>query len=114
MIGRRKTATAVEEVDIDEIRRLALEGTVPIAETAWRQQVKVAGRVRAMRVQPWADGVATLEVTLDDGTGGITVVFLGRRHIGGIRLGTHLVAEGTVGETHGRLAILNPAYTILP
>lgn len=84
-------------------------GSIPIAEVQWREVVRVAGRVRSMRIQPWA-GVPTLECTLVDATGGLSIVFLGRRHVAGIQPGTHLVAEGMVGEHHGRLAILNPVY----
>jgi hypothetical protein len=65
-----------------------------------------------MRVQPHG-GVASLECTLVDETGGIALVFLGRRSIDGMKVGTRLVAEGTVGEEHGRLAILNPTYDFL-
>jgi hypothetical protein len=84
----------------------------PVAEAGWRQHVKVAGRIRTVRVQPRV-GVPTLECTLVDDTGGITLVFLGRRKLAGITCGRHLVAEGTVGEHHGRLAILNPVYELL-
>lgn len=97
-----------------ELGALALEGVIPIADATWRQRVKVAGRVRAMRIQPWADEVASLELTLSDGTGGLTVVFLGRRRLGGIDLGTHLVVEGMTSAHHGLLTILNPAYQLLP
>ncbi len=31
----------------------------------------MVGRIRAMRVQPWDGGAATLEATLVDDTGGI-------------------------------------------
>jgi hypothetical protein len=89
------------------------EGAVPIAEVAYRQRARVAGRVKAMRVQPWA-GVATLEITLVDDTGGIVIVFLGRKHVAGIAPGVRLVAEGMVGDHGGRLAMLNPDYRILP
>jgi len=89
------------------------EGVVPIASVAYRQRARVAGRVKAMRVQPWA-GVATLECTLVDESGGIVVVFLGRKHVAGIAPGVRLVAEGMVGDHGGRLAMLNPDYRILP
>jgi RecG-like helicase len=84
----------------------------PIAEVRWREAVSVSGRVRSIRVQPRAD-VPTLECVLDDGTGGLSVVFLGRRYVAGIRLGTTLTVSGRVGAHHGRLAILNPDYEIL-
>jgi RecG-like helicase len=104
-----QTAAAYEELG-----RLALDGVTPIGDATWRSRVKVAGRVKALRVQPWSEKVQSLELTLVDGTGGITVVFLGRRSIGGIRLGSRLVAEGTVSETRHQLALLNPAYQLLP
>ena len=65
-----------------------------------------------MRVQPWAD-VPALECTLVDPTGGLTVVFLGRRKIGGIHPGTRLMVEGVVGDHHEKLAMLNPTYMLL-
>lgn len=98
---------------LEELGRVALEGCVPISQVRWRDYVKVTGRVRAMRVQPWAE-VASLELTLGDGTGGITVVFLGRRQIAGIRLGSRLVVEGMVTATRNQLAIMNPRYQLLP
>ncbi len=65
-----------------------------------------------MRVQPWAD-VPTLECTLVDETGGITVVFLGRRKIAGIHPGARIRVEGVAGSHHEKLAMLNPDYTLL-
>jgi amino acid transporter len=88
------------------------EGVTPIAEVAYRERARVAGKVRSLRVQPWS-GVATLECVMVDNTGGITLVFLGRKHVAGLAPGVRVVAEGMVGDHGGRLAILNPAYRIL-
>lgn len=88
------------------------EGATPIAEVHYRQRARVAGRIRSMRVQPWA-GIATLECTLVDSTGGLLVVFLGRKAVAGIAPGAKLVVEGMVGDHGGRLAILNPGYRII-
>jgi len=38
-----------------------------------------------------------LECTLADETGSITVVFFGRREIGGVRLGTIMTVTGVAG-----------------
>ena len=84
-----------------------------IGSVTWRTRVRVTGRVRSVRVQPRA-GVPTLECTLVDATGGIGVVFLGRRRVAGIHPGTRLAVEGMAGSYHDRLAILNPVYEILP
>jgi DNA/RNA endonuclease YhcR with UshA esterase domain len=62
-------------------------------------------------VRPWA-GVGTLECTIVDGTGAITVVFMGRRQVPGIHLGTRICVEGTAGQHDGRLAMLNPSYSL--
>jgi RecG-like helicase len=86
----------------------------PIGEVRWRERVRVVGRVRALRVQPWEGGVATLEATLVDDTGGITVIFMGRQQIAGLRLGARVEVEGTVIESRGLLALMNPEYTLLP
>lgn len=99
---------------VADLAEHALVGVTPIGSTQWRQRVRVAGRVKAIRIQPWADEVASLELTLADDTGGITIVFLGRRRIGGIDLGTHLVAEGMTSSHNGLLTILNPEYQLLP
>ena len=83
----------------------------PIADVAWRNRARIRGRVRSVRVRPWADS-PTLEVVLVDDTGGLSVVFLARRRIGGIRPGTVMTVEGVVGTHDRRLAILNTEYEL--
>ena len=78
-------------------------------EVQARRQAKVTGRVVAVRVQPWG-GAATLEATLSDGTGQVTIVFLGRRHVGGVKPGALMTAEGVLGTHGNRVAMLNPVY----
>jgi RecG-like helicase len=90
------------------------DGTVAtsaIAEVRYRHRARVRGRVRSVRVRPWADS-PTLEVVLVDDTGGIAVVFLARRRIGGIRPGTVMTVEGMVGAHQRRLAMLNPIFEL--
>jgi amino acid transporter len=85
----------------------------PIAEAQYRKRVRVMGKVHTLRVQPHS-GVGGLACTLVDDTGGIALVFLGRPSIPGMKVGARIIAEGTVGEDHGRLAILNPTYEFVP
>jgi amino acid transporter len=89
------------------------DGTVPIGAVAWRGHVEVEGRVRTLRVQPLGDS-STLECVLEDDTGVISLVFLGRSKIPGIDIGSRIRAEGTAGEHRGRLAMLNPVYQLRP
>jgi len=108
--GRRAALLSPEPiVKADEVP----EGVTPIANVSYRERARVAGKVRSLRVQPWS-GVATLECSLVDNTGGIALVFLGRKHVAGLAPGVRVVAEGMVGDHGGRLAILNPNYRILP
>jgi hypothetical protein len=88
------------------------EGTEPIGDARWRERVRVAGRVRSVRVQPRA-GTSNLECILVDASGGLLLVFQGRPKIPGIEPGARLVAEGMVGAWGRRLAILNPDYELV-
>lgn len=83
----------------------------PIGDVVHRTRVRVKGRVRSVRVRPWADS-PTLEVVLVDDTGGISVVFLARRRLGGVHPGTIMTVDGMVGSHQRRLAILNPEYEL--
>jgi len=89
-----------------------LAAVTPIGDVVWRELVHVRGKVRSMRVQPWA-GVATLEVTVYDETGGIVVVFTGRRSIPGITLGRMIEVSGRSNRHRGYLSIVNPHYKLL-
>ncbi|QXC61760.1 hypothetical protein KSP35_02640 [Aquihabitans sp. G128] len=93
---------------------LDLDRSIPIADVVWRHRAQVGGRVRSVRVRAWGDDVATLELVLADRTGGVTVAFLGRRRLGGIRPGVDLTVEGMVGARDGKLLITNPAYDLRP
>ncbi len=87
--------------------------TVPINQAKWRSQVTVVGKVVALRVKPW-NASTDLEITLQDGSGRILVIFNGRRSLPGIDLGTRVRVEGIVSENRHRLAFRNPAYWIQP
>lgn len=68
--------------------------------------------MRTLRVKPLAGGAASLECVVEDGTGATSIVFFGRSRIPGIDVGAHLRAEGVAGQHHGRLALLDPLYTL--
>jgi amino acid transporter len=87
------------------------DGTTPIGSVRWRQHVKIHGRVQALRVEPLA-GSPSMECTVVDETGGVSVVFFGRRHIQGVEIGSALTATGMAIEHRGRLAIVNPVYEL--
>jgi amino acid transporter len=85
----------------------------PIADLEWRERALVAGRVKTLRLQPRSE-VPTLECVLVDNSGAaITLVFLGRRSIAGIRSGAYISADGMVGKHEGKLAMINPLYELI-
>jgi amino acid transporter len=86
-------------------------GQMPIAGVRLRQHAKVSGRVTAMRVEPLG-GAPSLECVLSDDSGGVCVVFFGRRQIEGIRIGATLTVDGMAIDHRGRLAIVNPVYEL--
>ena len=57
-------------------------------------------------------GPRCLSCTLADRSGSVTLVFT-RRDVPGVETGAQFVAEGTVGEHEGRLAMLNPLHEVL-
>lgn len=111
LVSRRRKVSP--DAAPDAVSSSPADDAIPIAECAWREPARVVGRVRSMRVHPWAGKVATLECVIVDETGGMQLIFLGRRTVGGVKLGAMIVAEGTVVERHGHLAMLNPVYELL-
>lgn len=87
----------------------AIPDTVRIAAAQPRVRVKLAGVVRRMTIRP-EGGAESLEALISDGTGEITVVWMGRRAIPGLTLGTHLVVEGLVAEQRNERRVVNPRF----
>jgi hypothetical protein len=84
-----------------------------IAETVPRGRVVVSGVIYSTRVTEHR-GTASYECLLDDGTGEIGLLFLGRRRVAGLVFGTRCTIEGTARLEGGRLVVWNPLYRIEP
>ena len=67
--------------------------------------------VKSVAIQP-RNGIQVLTCTLEDETGGISLVF-SRGRVDGVEPSARLVAEGMVGEYDGSLAIRNPTFELL-
>lgn len=95
----------------DEIEAWAAEvpGAIRIRDAVTRDRSKVAGVVRRITVRP-LEGHESLEALLYDGTGEVTVVWMGRRTIPGLGLGTKLVVEGMLAEQRGERRLVNPSF----
>jgi hypothetical protein len=105
--------TPVEELDREALLAYCDRlDVMPMDQIAARTRVRVGGEVHSVRIVPRA-GAPALEVTVSDGRGSTTGVFLGRRKIAGISPGRRLTMEGVVSRQDSRNFIVNPVYTLL-
>lgn len=102
------------EAEIRHLRQTHVQaGELCISDAPDRQRVRLRGMLRTVTLRP-RGGVPALEADLDDGSGTITVVWLGRRRIAGIVPGRSLRVEGRIGTHGGHRVIYNPRYELLP
>ena len=86
---------------------------VTIADAPHRGRAVLQGRIRA--VESSSIGASpTYRAELADESGGVTLLFYGRRKVEGMEPGVQVRVEGRVGERHGYLAMANPTYQLLP
>ncbi len=107
----RHMAETDEERLAEELREWSstIEGTVRVVDCPNRRRVKVAGMVRRITIRP-VEGFEALEAVIYDGTGELTAVWLGRRSIHGLLLGSRLILEGVMGRDKRGLRIVNPTF----
>jgi hypothetical protein len=103
----------VAELDREKLLAYCADlGVTPIDEITPRTPVRVAGEVRSVRIVPRA-GAPAVEVTVTDGGGSVTAVFLGRRKIAGMSPGRRLLIDGVLAVDGNRLLVYNPRYDLL-
>jgi hypothetical protein len=107
----RRMAESDEQRYAEEIEAWAskVPGTVRIHDAIPRGRLKLAGVVRRITVRP-LEGHESLEALLYDGTGEITVIWMGRRSIHGLNLGTRLIVDGVIGEQRNERRMVNPVF----
>ncbi len=111
---RDRLHTSLDDLDCARLQdRFACLSITPIADAPMRQPIVVGGEIKRVLIAPH-NGMATLEIVVGDGTGTVTAVFSGRRHIAGLDHGRAVVLEGVAHDVKGKRVILNPAYTLLP
>lgn len=87
-------------------------GDVSIADAPDRELVTLRGTIRTVTVCP-RGGVPALEAELYDGSGVLTIVWLGRRKIAGIDPGRSLKVRARIGVHDGMRIVYNPRYELL-
>ena len=108
---QRLTADESEVLSATLRSETAAIGASPVSSCQIGEPVVVAGTLRAVVLRPLG-GVPTLEAELYDGTGTVTLVWLGRRRIRGLDPGRSLVARGRLTMREGKPTVFNPSYEL--
>jgi hypothetical protein len=99
-------------IDAEELRaEAASAGCEPVSMCRKGKVVTVTGRLKSVVYTP-RETVPTLEAELFDGSGSVTLVWLGRRRIPGIEPGRTLSAHGRFASFDGKQVIYNPRYEL--
>jgi hypothetical protein len=106
-------ANTTDQHQRDLRKEYADSGIERIGEAPERQPVRIRGTLKTVTLRP-RGGVPALEAELDDGTGVLTVIWLGRRRISGIAPGRSLQVEGRIGRQEGEPVLYNPRYELMP
>jgi RecG-like helicase len=78
-----------------------------------RFRLVVTGRICAVETVSFG-GSPTYRIVIDDGTGQLELLFLGRRTIAGLVVGARCSVEGTAQLARGRFVVWNPLYKLEP
>lgn len=101
-----------ESKDARELRDTSVAaGCCPVDQARDRTLVDIQGTLRTVTLRP-RGGVPALEAELYDGTGTITVIWLGRRRIAGIQPGRAIRVQGRIGIHDGVRVVFNPRYDL--
>src|SRR6476619_2330088 len=110
----RRFASSNAELESEDLqRKVREEGAVPIQTCEDRQRVQLTGTISTVTITPRA-GHPALEVELRDGSGAVSLVWLGRRQIPGIDPGRTVKVSGRISCRDGRRILYNPHYELLP
>lgn len=109
-----RLSSSQEDLESEELREdTETAGCTRIGDCRDRQVVTVTGTLRTVTLRPRA-GVPALEAELFDGSGTLTLIWLGRRRIAGISPGRSLQVQGRIGRTDGQRIMFNPRYELIP
>ena len=101
-----------QAIDAEELRADAVSaGCEPLSDCRKGKLVTVTGRLKSVVYTP-RETLPTLEAELFDGSGSVSLLWLGRRRIPGIEPGRTLTARGRFSAAEGRRVIYNPWYEL--
>lgn len=112
LLGRRARRLSLEDEEDGELKVESTNaGCSLIGSQAERRVCTVHGVVRSVTVRP-AGAAQALEVELYDGSGTVTLIWLGRCSIRGVAPGRKLTAHGRFGRRGTERVVYNPRYEL--
>ncbi|GAA3686995.1 ATP-dependent DNA helicase RecG [Yimella lutea] len=111
----RKISGSSVEHDREALQRNALaSGSSRVAELVDRSSATCTGTITEVSAQQLGEDGWALLAAVDDGSGVLTLSWLGRRSIAGIEPGVMLTAHGRVSFKRSLPVMFNPRYEIIP
>lgn len=109
----KRMASSNDELDSAELQKTVRDsGAVPIKQCKDREVVDLAGTIAAVTINP-RGGHPALEAELRDGSGAVTLVWLGRRQIPGIHAGRSVLVSGRISCGDDGRIMYNPRYELI-
>lgn len=109
-----KLTTSTDALEAAQLQTEAVsDGGTPIGTCCDRELVTLCGTLRTVTLRPRA-GVPALEAELYDGSGTVSLIWLGRRQIAGVEPGRGVRVHGRLATHDGRAVIFNPRYELRP
>jgi RecG-like helicase len=101
------------ELESQERQRVAeSSGANKIGDLRDRQRARLRGTITVLTIKPRA-GTPWLEAELSDGSGSVTLIWMGRREIAGVTAGREIIVTGRVSCVDGQSRIYNPSYELI-
>lgn len=109
----RRLASSNEDLESEDLQRAVREsGSTPIKSCTDREKVDLIGTIATVTIHP-RDGNPALEAEVRDGSGTVSLVWLGRRRIPGIDPGRTIAVTGRISCHKGKRVLYNPKYELL-
>jgi hypothetical protein len=110
---RSVLASRTELEAFEERRQAQRSGCAAVKDLQDRCEAELSGVLRSVILRP-RQNVPALEAELFDGTGSVSIVWLGRRRIAGVEPGRRMRLLGRVSMSDGRAVVYNPRYELVP
>ncbi len=108
-----RLAASNDDLVDDELRQESVDaGASTIANAQMRTRVHIQGRIEVLTLNPTGTN-RWLEAELNDGTGSVHLIWMGRRRIPGLRAGRRLAVDGLIAANDGQRIMYNPRYQLL-